>query len=59
MIALEKNDQEKLEEIKVLKQQLRDITSTEELNSIEDVENLKNYWPVDILNQQNPYQSNQ
>jgi hypothetical protein len=55
MKAIEQSDSERMAEISSKKQELRDITSTEEIASASSVEELKSHWP-DILSAPNPYE---
>jgi hypothetical protein len=57
MRSLEVEDVQKIEEIANLKQQLRDITKSPEIDSAESVEDLKRHWP-EILNCPNLYDIN-
>lgn len=54
MKAVEQSDSEKMLEIASKKQELRDITSAEEISSASNVDELKSHWP-DILSSPNPY----
>jgi hypothetical protein len=55
MKAIEQSDSEKMAEISSKKQELRDITTTEEIASASSVDELKSHWP-DILSAPNPYE---
>jgi hypothetical protein len=55
MRAVEQSDSEKMSEISSKKQELRDITSAEEIVSASAVDELKSHWP-DILSAPNPYE---
>jgi ribosomal protein L7/L12 len=45
MIALESNNNDKIEEIKTKKQELRDITKCDEVECATCIEDLKSHWP--------------
>jgi hypothetical protein len=55
--SLENKDSQKTEEISNLKQQLRDITKSPEIDLSESAEDLKGHWP-EILNCPNLYNNN-
>lgn len=57
MIALERNDTDKMEEIKNKKQELRDLTKCDEIECACCVEDLKDHWP-ECLGCECPYQQN-
>ena len=55
MKAVEQSNSEKIAEIAAKKQELRDITTAEEIASASSVDELKSHWP-DILSVPNPYE---
>lgn len=55
MKALESGNTDRLNEIALQKQQLRDITKAEEIESATSVDGLKAHWP-EILESPNPYE---
>ena len=55
MRSVEQSDNEKMTEISSKKQELRDITSAEEISSASSADELKSHWP-DILSSPNPYE---
>jgi hypothetical protein len=58
MKAVEQSNNEKMTEISSKKQELRDITTAEEIVSASSVDELKSHWP-DVLSMSNPYEVQQ
>jgi predicted phosphoribosyltransferase len=58
MRAVETGDSEKIAETSAKKQELRDITTAEEIVSASSVDELKSHWP-DVLSMSNPYEVQQ
>ena len=58
MRAVETGDSEKIAEVSAKKQELRDITTAEEIVSASSVDELKSHWP-DVLSMSNPYEVQQ
>ena len=53
--AIEQGNTAKLAEIATVKNQLRDITLAEEIQSATSVDDLKSFWPQDLISRSSPY----
>ena len=55
MRAMEENNQEKLQQIVEVKNRLRNITTAEEIATAATLDDLKSFWPTDLLSSPCPY----